>query len=73
MKKALTDCIGKVGKFLCCIYGPSGVLFLTQAIVTDVNNFTEYGCGDPLKLHGLEMKVVDEMVKEYLNVQGVSQ
>jgi acyl-coenzyme A synthetase/AMP-(fatty) acid ligase len=60
MTKCLASCIGKAGKFLCCIYGSSELVFLTQFLVENETDLTEYACGTPLKLKGLEMKIVDE-------------
>ena len=60
MTKSLAKCIGKASKFLCGIYGSSEALFLTEVIVQGKETLTEYACGTPLVLKGLEMKVVDE-------------
>ncbi|XP_045165830.2 putative acyl-CoA synthetase YngI [Mercenaria mercenaria] len=60
MTKALTKVIGKAAKFLCCLYGSSEALFLTQSLVTNSESFVEYGCGTPLPLQGVEMKIVDD-------------
>ncbi|XP_053388530.1 uncharacterized protein LOC128551657 [Mercenaria mercenaria] len=41
MTKALTESFGKAGKFLCCVYGTSETIFLTQILITEGDSFTE--------------------------------
>lgn len=60
LTSSLAACVGKACKFLLCLYGGTEFGAVAQAKITDPNDFSEYGCGKPLKYPGLEIKIVDE-------------
>lgn len=60
MTKGLAKCIGKSCTFLCCLYAGTEFIGLTQAVITDPKQFSEYGCGTAIQMKGLELKIVDE-------------
>ncbi|XP_060581018.1 3-[(3aS,4S,7aS)-7a-methyl-1,5-dioxo-octahydro-1H-inden-4-yl]propanoyl:CoA ligase-like [Ruditapes philippinarum] len=60
LTKHLAACIGKACKFLLCLYGGSEFAGATVAKITNPNDFTEFGCGKPFNMPGLEIKIVDK-------------
>ncbi|XP_045163725.2 uncharacterized protein LOC123528048 [Mercenaria mercenaria] len=60
LTKSLVKCIGKVCKSFGSLYAGTEVLGLTQLLVRDPENFSEYGCGKALHMKGFEMKIVNE-------------
>ncbi|XP_045179876.2 3-[(3aS,4S,7aS)-7a-methyl-1,5-dioxo-octahydro-1H-inden-4-yl]propanoyl:CoA ligase-like [Mercenaria mercenaria] len=56
----LAACVGKACKYLLCFYGGTEICGVTEAKITDPDDFVEFGCGRVLKYPGLEVKIVDE-------------
>ncbi|XP_045179882.2 3-[(3aS,4S,7aS)-7a-methyl-1,5-dioxo-octahydro-1H-inden-4-yl]propanoyl:CoA ligase-like [Mercenaria mercenaria] len=56
----LAACVGKACKCLLCFYGGSECGIVSEAKITDPNDFVEFGCGKVVKYPGLEVKIVDE-------------
>lgn len=60
LTRQLGACVGKACKFLLCVYGGTEFSIAAQAKITDPNKFSEYGCGNPVRYSGLEVKIVSE-------------